>query len=706
MSVQQKKNLTQQTPYSKIEGIHLDRLAVVYIRQSTMQQVERHQESTRLQYNLVDRATFLGWAAQRIIVIDDDLGKSGTTISGRPGFQRLVAEVSLDHIGIVIGLEMSRLARSCRDWYQLLDVCSVFNTLIADVDGVYDPTDYNDRLLLGLKGSMSEAELHILKRRMLEGKRAKARRGELGMQVAVGYYRRPSGDVIKDPDEQARSTIELVFEQFERYGTLYGVLKYLVKHDIKMPQRIRSGVNKGELKWSRPNRPSLSNMMRNPIYAGAYVYGRRPTDPKKKKPGKPSTGRTVAKSGEWEVLLKDHLPAYISWEQFEKNVRQLESNTAQGTGTVKNGPSFLSGILVCGRCGLKMSTQYNNNGNKLRYVCNRMMVDYAQNPCQSLAGQCLDELITQLILTALEPSALEISLKVSKDLESQRKKLKEHWEQRLERAQYDSERAFRQYNAVEPENRLVARTLERQWEESLVEHEKLKLEHARFLSVQPIPLSEEDRQKIMELAVDIPALWAAGSTNNSDRQAIIRHLIECVVVTVQGDSEKVTVDINWMGGHTTTTKIIRPVARFEQLSYYSELLDRIVGLHKKDHSALIITETLNLEGWCPPKRRDTFNVQMVRNLLSRQGIRDSSKKRPSDNVTKKINEWTIEELAQELEMPKITLYKWMRQKKITGRKIYNGKRAIYLIHADKKEIKNLQKLRIQPKTWSKHVFVD
>ena len=422
MIVGQKKTLTPQKPYSKVQGIHLDRLAIVYVRQSTMQQVERHQESTRLQYNLVDRAAFLGWSSQRITVIDDDLGKSGTTVSGRPGFQRLVSEVSMDNVGVVIGIEMSRLARSCRDWYQLLDVCSVFGTLIADLDGVYDPTDYNDRLLLGLKGTMSEAELHILKRRMLEGKRAKAHRGELGMQVPMGYCRRPSGEVIKDPDEQAQSIVELIFDQFEKIGTLYGVLKYLVKHEIKMPQRVRSGINKGDLKWSRPNRPSLNNMMRNPIYAGAYVYGRRPTDPKKKKPGKPHTGRTVAKPGEWEVLLQNQLPAYISWEQFEKNIRQLESNTAQGIGPVKNGPSLLSGIITCGRCGLKMSTHYKNSGTELRYACDRMMVDYAQPLCQSLTGRCLDELTTQLILMALEPSALEISLKVSEDIESERKK--------------------------------------------------------------------------------------------------------------------------------------------------------------------------------------------------------------------------------------------------------------------------------------------
>ena len=261
----------------KIQGRHRDRWAVVYVRQSTVQQVMRHQESTRLQYGLMERALELGWARERVVVIDEDLGKSGTSAEGRLGFQRLVAEVSLDHVGIVLGLEMSRLARSCRDWYQLLEVCAVFGTLIGDLDGIYDPSDYNDRLLLGLKGQMSEAESHVLKQRMLAGKRAKAARGELGLPVPMGYVRRPSGKVIKDPDEQARATIELVLDQFERLGTINGVLQYLVGHHIRLPVRAHSGPAQGELEWHRPNRRTLSHVFHHPMYAGAYVYGRRPS---------------------------------------------------------------------------------------------------------------------------------------------------------------------------------------------------------------------------------------------------------------------------------------------------------------------------------------------------------------------------------------------------------------------------------------------
>jgi DNA invertase Pin-like site-specific DNA recombinase len=298
---------TQSTISDKIQRRHRERLAMVYVRQSTMQQIERHQESTRLQYALVDRALHFGWDRSSIVVIDDDLGRSGASMEGRPGFQRLVAEVGLGRVGMVLGVEMSRLARSCRDWHQLLEICALFDTLIADSEGVYDAGNFNDRLLLGLKGTMSEAELHILKARMLEGRRAKARRGELGKAIPMGYLRRLSGEVVLDPDEQAQATIRLVFELFDRFRTIGKVMRYLVDHNIRMPVRVGSGARKGELEWHRVNRASLQNLLHNPIYAGAYVYGRRPSDPRRHKPGRPGTGRRSCPPEEADVFLPGRL---------------------------------------------------------------------------------------------------------------------------------------------------------------------------------------------------------------------------------------------------------------------------------------------------------------------------------------------------------------------------------------------------------------
>lgn len=687
----------------KIQRHHLDRLAVVYVRQSTIQQVERHQESTRLQYGLVERAVDLGWNRSQVLLIDDDMGRSGATAEGRPGFQRLVAEVGLDHVGIVLGIEISRLARSSRDWYPLLEVCAVFATLIADADGLYDPMTYNDRLLLGLKGTMSEAELHILKQRMLEGKRAKARRGELGMRLPMGYVRHPSGEVVKDPDEQARSVIELMFDQFERRGTINGVLQHFVAQDIRLPARLASGPQKGELQWRRPNRVTLSNLLRHPIYAGAYVYGRRPTDPRRKKPGRPSTGRTVAKPEQWEVLLKDRLPAYISWEQYERNQRQLEANTAQALGAPRQGPSLLSGVLICGRCGLRMATQYNNNGRGLRYVCSRMATDYGEPLCQSLAGTVLDSLISTLVLQALEPSALELSLKLAEDLEAERSRDRAHWEQRLERAHFEADRVRRQYDAVEPENRLVARTLERQWEEALAAEERLNSDYARFLADEPSPLSREERDRIRRLAEDIPALWSAATTTDAERQAIVRQLVERVIVTVVNDTEQVNVEIHWAGGQCTRTQIARPVARLEQLSYYPQLLERVICLHQEGHDDVDIARRLNAEGWRPAKRRATFNAPMVANLLTRRALSSgSARQQYTANLERGTDEWTLKELAHELGMPPVTLHGWIRKGQVRARQVKHAGHRLWLLWADQAEVRRLHQLRTAPRHWARH----
>ena len=484
----------------KIERRHRERQAIVYVRQSTVQQIERHQESTRLQYALADRAFHFGWARGDITVIDDDLGKSGASIEGRLGFQRLVAEVGLGHVGLVLGVEMSRLARSCRDWHQLLEICALFDTLIADADGVYDPGNYNDRLLLGLKGTMSEAELHIIKARMLEGRRAKARRGELGKPLPMGYVRRPSGEVAFDPDEQVQSTIRLMFDLFERFKTAGKVMRYMIDHGIQLPVRAQGGPTKGDLEWHRPNRVSLYNLFHNPIYAGVYVYGMRSVDKRRQKPGRPGTGRRSGRIEDAEVFLPDRLPAYITRDQYERNQAQLRSNMASRTGPVRAGQALLSGLLVCGRCGLRMNAQYTNNGRDVRYICNRMTVDYGEDVCQSVKGAPLDTLVGKLVIEALEPAALDASLAVAADIEAERAAVDQQWRQRIERADYEAARARRQYDAVDPENRLVARTLERQWEEALAEHARLAAEYERHQRQRPQALSQSEINAIRDLA--------------------------------------------------------------------------------------------------------------------------------------------------------------------------------------------------------------
>lgn len=674
---------------SKILSRHLDRLAIVYVRQSTLQQTQKHQESTRLQYGLVQRAHELGWPRDRIVVIDDDLGRSGSSAEGRPGFQRLVAEVGLDHVGIILGIEMSRLARSCRDWHQLLEVCSVFGTLICDLDGLYDPSQYNDRLLLGLKGTMSEAELHILKQRMQEGRLHKARRGELGMRLPIGYDRRPSGEVIKDPDEQVQTVVELIFAQFAARGTINGVLRYLVEHGLRMPVRCASGANKGMLEWHRPSRVTLSNVLHNPAYAGAYAYGRRRNDPRRQQPGKPTTGRTVTPRSQWHVLLKDRLPAYIRWEQYEANQEQLENNQARVMGAPRRGPALLSGLLRCGRCGRRMTVSY--AGTSQRYSCAGRASDYAEPLCQSLSGRVLDARVSELVLQALRPSALEVSLRVAQDVEAERRRLEQTWQKQLERAQYEVDRAMRQYNAVEPENRLVGRTLEKQLEGKLSEQKALQQEHDRVMAQQPGVLTLEERDAIRALAADIPSLWHASTTTTMDRQMIIRQLVEQLLVTVQGDSERVDVELRWAGGHKTKTQVIRPVARLDQLTYFPALCERIEQLRQQGQSARLIAQRLNAEGWRPPKRRATFTAAMVQSLWSRGSAKHSSKQTALPK-----EQWRLRELAAELDMPEVTLYSWLRWGWVKGWKQKEPPHH-WIVQANAAELSRLRALRRAPK---------
>jgi DNA invertase Pin-like site-specific DNA recombinase len=674
----------------KVQGRHRDRLAIVYVRQSTLRQLEHHQESTRLQYALVERALQLGWPRERVEVIDDDLGRSGASAADRPGFQRLVAEVGLGHVGLVLGIEMSRLARSCRDWYQLLEICALSDTLLADCDGVYDPGWFNDRMLLGLKGTLSEAELHLLKARMLAGRRAKAQRGELFFTPPRGYVRGPAGEIVLDSDERVREVVQLVFDTFERYGTINGVLSYLVAHGLKLPHRVRAGASKGELEWHAPNRYTLAEMLRSPIYAGAYAYGRR-ADRSGRIPAPTGAGRRTA---EQEVLIKERLPAYISWETYERNLKQIVANGSAHRGTPRGGPALLGGLLACGRCGRRMAAKYPNGGRFQRYACSRAAVNYGAPVCQSLSGPKLDALVADLMLQTLAPAALEASLQAAEDLELERAALHRQWRQRLERARYDVERAQRQYDAAEPENRLVVRSLEQRWEAALAEELRMQTEHQQFLAEQPLPPTPQERAAIERLASDIPAIWTAVDTTPADRQAIARLMLERIIVTVNGKSEAVAVQCHWAGGVQTHHDLRRTVARLTQMSNHSALLERIRELHAGGHAAPTIAEALNADGWMPPKRRSTFTAGMVRELLHRIGIPTAPHRAWVTRLKEREpGELSIGELVARLGVPYSTIYGWIQRGVITARNVPVLAHSLWLIRVDEAEFSRLCQLR-------------
>lgn len=681
----------------KILPRHLERLAAVYIRQSSMQQVHRNQESTKIQYSLTGLARQLGWVEDRILTIDDDLGISGTSAVGREGFQRLLAEVALDHVGIILGVEMSRLARSNKDWHQLLELCARFGTLIADLDGLYDPSRYNDRLLLGLKGTMSEAELHILRQRLLQGKLQKARRGELGKPVPTGYLRTASGEVTLDPDEEVQAAVRMIFDAFERIGTIHGVLRELVRLNVQIGVRHRTGRDLGQLAWHRPHRGMLYNVLHNAIFAGAYVYGRRGTDPRRQQPGRRASGRTpLLPPEQWQACLRDRLPAYISWEQYERNLAKLKANRkAPWSNMPRNGSALLSSLVVCGRCQYRMSVQYSTRNGRAypRYVCNHAALAHGEPVCSGLSGPSLDHAVSELALAALAPAALEVSMKVSEELEREREKAERLWQQRLQRVRYEAERAERQYHAVEPENRLVARTLERAWEDKLQVERSLREEYERRQRHEKRCLTQEERATIRMLATDLPTLWNASTTTTTDRKAVLRLLIERVVVVVAPDSESVDLVVRWAGGHETTTRIRRPVGKLTQLNNHEQLLARIRELRRAGRTSDEIANKLNADGWVTPTQRNTFNGRLVRAMLYRYGSVPRGPRRPTIDDP---NARTIAQLAAELQMPAVTLYGWMRRGWLKTRRV-NGQRIAIVNRRDADRLRRLRAENPRPR---------
>jgi DNA invertase Pin-like site-specific DNA recombinase len=691
---------------SKVGDRHLARLAVVYVRQSTRQQVLDHSESTRLQYGLVERAVALGWPASRVLVIDEDLGKSGASTTGRAGFQRLVTEITMGHVGLVLGIEMSRLARSGADWYQLLELCALAGALLADTDGVYDPVEFNDRLLLGLKGTMSEAELHLLKQRMLAGKQAKARRGELAIPLPTGYVRRPSGEATLDPDEQVQTVVRLIFTKFAELGTLHGVLRWLVDHDVQLGMRLRAGPDKGELVWRRPNRMTLQNILHSPVYAGIYAYGRRRVDPRRQVPGRPSTGRVVRAEDEWLVAIPDVLPAYITVEAYHANLARLAANAARANtpGVVRAGSALLSGLARCGRCGRRMTVRYHVRAQVTvpEYVCARQLTDYgAAGRCQALAGACVDVLVTGQVLAALTPAAVEVSLRAAEQVRAVRAELERIWQQRLERAQLAVDRARRCYRLAEPENRLVVRQLEADWEAALAAQQRLREDYDRFTRTRPQPLTPAQQQAIAALAGDVPGLWAAPTTTDADRKQLIRALVDQVTITVLGTSERVAVEVGWAGGHTTHAETIRPVARLEQLSSYPPLLERVRQLAEQGHRAKAIANRLHAEGFRPAKGRERIGISAITQLLHQLGCpRALTRDRivPPPGEEPGPHEWWLDDLAAELAMPPITLHSWIRRGWVHARQ-ESRRPHRWIIHADPRQLAELRQRRSRPPGW-------
>jgi hypothetical protein len=535
---------------------------------------------------------------------------------------------------------------------------------------------------------------------MWTGRVAKARRGELAVPLPAGLVRRASGEVTLDPDEQVRSVVRLVFDLFERLGTVGAVLGFLAGNSIQLGVRLRDGPERGELAWRRPSRAGVGNMLRNPAYAGIYAYGRSTLDPRRRQPGRPCTGRVRVSRDDWLVYLPGVLPAYISIEQYERNMQRLDANRSRAgsLGAVRDGPALLAGLVVCGRCGKKMTVRYQRGrGGKLHpvYVCSRDKSDYAGDQCQQLAGPCVDAHVTDLLLAAMAPAALEVSLAAAGQVQAQREQVDRIWRQRLERAGYQAERARRQYQLAEPENRLVVRQLEKDWEAALAGRQRLGEEYDRFTAARPRTLTAAEREQIRALATDLPAVWDAPTTTDADRKQLIRHLIEQARVTVAGTSEKVDVEIVWAGGHRTTAQVTRPVACLTQLSYYPQLATRARELADGGFTIAQIAGRLNAEGFRPPKRSPVFTPNAVSDLLRALGIHRSRNPASRNRPALDQHEWWLRDLARHLGMPEVTLDHWVRRGWAAG--YLHPQARLRVVRADPAEVKRLRALHQVPR---------
>jgi DNA invertase Pin-like site-specific DNA recombinase len=672
----------------KVQPQHLERLAIVYIRQSSPHQVQIHRESKARQYALVDYAAALGWSSDRVLVMDEDQGKSATSAEHRAGFQRLLAEVTMDHVGIVLGLEMSRMARSDKDWHHLLELCGVFGSLLADQDGVYDAADPNDRLLLGLKGTISSVELHTMRNRLDKGKLFKAQRGELFLEVPIGYVKLSSDKVALDPDEQVRATVRLIFDKFDEFGAASKVFRYLLQHDIRIGIRPQGTPNHGPVEWRRACRTTMYGMLHNPMYAGTYAYGRCPVDPKRKHSGRSKKGSHWVTIDQWKVVRHDQVPAYISWEQYQRNQERLRQNRTRwdAVGSPRKGTALLGGLLFCGNCGSRLNTYYPSTGTG-RYDCPYHHRHGLARKCHGMRASALDGVVVQQVLRAIEPAALELSVRASEDLQRDRHRLAQNWRQKMERARYETAKAERHYRAVDPENRLVARTLEQQWEQALRAERQTEEEFNRFQRLSPCELSDEEKQRIRTLATDIPSLWEAAETTITDRKEILRALVDRVVATVQGNTEYVDLTIHWAGGFVSQHQVMRPIAGYAQLRDFDRIVERVRGLRAVGHTAAQIAEALNQGGFHPPPCHAAFDKKMVRQLLSRWGLSAGR----NENAELGADEWWLSDLARELNVRPSKLRRWMRRSWVQCRR--TPLRGHCVLWADREELERLDRLR-------------
>ncbi len=649
----------------KIKEHHRRQPAYIYIRQSTLGQVRHHRESTERQYGFRNRAMELGWKPAKIRTLDRDMGLSGSQMTNREDFKTLVADVSMGQVGAVFSLEASRLARSSLDWQRLVELCGLTATLVIDEDGIYDPSDFNDALLLGIKGTIAQAELHYIRARLLGGRINKAQKGELRIPLPVGYCYDESGRIVFDPDQEVQGAVRLVFEYFRKTGSGYGVVDEFNQQGLLFPRRTNGGVWDGNLMWGRIYDERVTSILRHPCYAGAYAYGRRCIAKELSRKGEVRTRTRKVPMDKWQVNIKDHHEGYITWEEYLKNCEKLENNRTNGKTTMLSGPSregrcLLQGLLLCSRCGRKISPRYGGEGGKYpTYAClGGRWEGRRSKGCFSIPQNVLDSAVSRRVLEVLQPVQIDIAIQAMLELEARDESVAQQWRMRIERADYEAQLAEKRYQEVDPLNRLVADTLERRWNEALEKLEELKQQYSEFQKKELRVATAEQKAKVRALAQDFPRVWNAPSTHIKDKKRMLRLLIKDITIERVAEPRQAIVHIRWHGGACEDIVVDVPPTMADRLRYTREFVDKIRTLAQTLFDDQI-AEYLNQEG-CKSATGKPFTASKVKTIRHCHHILAPERKYPGY--------LTVKQISVKFEVSKDVIYYLIRRKTIKAHK--------------------------------------
>ena len=654
---------------SKIEDRHRQKPAYIYIRQSTMGQVRHHQESTERQYALREKALELGWSPSMIRVLDRDLGKSGSKSTGRKDFKVLVADVSMNQVGALFALEASRLARSCLDWQRLIELCSLTGTLVIDEDGCYDPADFNDGLLLGLKGTIAQAELHFIRARLLGGKRNKANKGELRFPLPVGLCYDNENRTVLDPDQEVQGAVRMVFAAFRKTGSAYGVVQEFIHEGLLFPKRAYGGLWDGRLIWGRLSYGRVLGILKNPSYAGTYVFGRYRSTKQISPEGEVRYQTRLVPMNEWMVTIKDHHEAYITWQEFLKNQETLEHNRTNGEDTLLSGPvreglALLQGLLICSGCGRRLSTRYKGNGGIYPlYECSWRAKEGLLSPdCVVIRCDIVDTAISDRVLQVIRPAQIEMAFKAVKELENREQAISKQWHMRIERAEYEAQLAEKRYMEVDPSNRLVAATLERRWNDAMLKLEEVKQQYNKFKVEKLNFATPEQKARVLALARDFPRLWNSPSTKAKDKKRMLRLLIKDITVEKNAAKKQALLHIRWQGGACEDLLVELPQKIADRFRYPKEFIEKVRDL-AQEHSDAQITTILNHEGRLSATGK-AFTASMVQWVRYKYKIPLYRQKHP--------DELTVRQVADKFRISSNVVYYWISRGIIKARRVNGG----------------------------------